>query len=113
VDLSVLHFPWHDDFQWNRSFFQDVSVNIVGFIPFGFFCAGLLIKARRFRMSAIYLMTILFGFAFSLSIELLQVYLPTRDSSLLDLTCNVAGTLIGVIIFHTILSASQVPQREY
>jgi len=113
VDLSVLHFPWHDDFQWNRSFFQDVTVNIVGFIPFGFFCAGLLIKARRSTMSAVYMITVLLGFVFSLSIELLQVYLPTRDSSLLDLICNVAGTLFGVVIFHAIVAASHVSQREY
>jgi hypothetical protein len=113
VDLTVLHFPWHDDFQWNRSFFQDVTINIAGFIPFGFFCAGLMMKTRRFRMSAVYVLTILFGSAFSLAIELLQVYLPTRDSALLDLICNAVGTLLGVIIFHTILSASQVPQREY
>jgi VanZ family protein len=59
------------------------------------------------------MITVLLGFVFSLAIELLQVYLPTRDSSLLDLICNVVGTLIGVIIFHTILSASQVSQREY
>jgi VanZ family protein len=82
-------------------------------MPFGFFCAGLLIRTRRFRMSAIYMITVLFGIVFSLAIELLQVYLPTRDSSLLDLICNAAGALLGVIIFHTILSASQAPQREY
>jgi hypothetical protein len=112
--LTVLSTPWwHDDFQWNRSFFQDVAVNIIGFIPFGFFFGGLLMKTRGFRMSAMYMITVLLGFAFSLAIELLQVYLPTRDSSLLDLICNVVGTLLGVIIFHTILSASQVSQREY
>ncbi|MCX5842713.1 MAG: VanZ family protein [Deltaproteobacteria bacterium] len=114
VKMTVLSTPWrHDDFQWNRSYFQDVTINIVGFIPFGFFCAGLLIKARGFRMSAMYMITILVGFVFSLAIELLQVYLPTRDSSLLDLICNVVGTLLGVIVFHTILSASHVSQREY
>ena len=111
VKLNVLHFPLHDDFQWNRSFFQDITINIIGFIPFGFFCAGLLIKTRGFTMSAIYMITVLFGIVFSLAIELLQVYLPTRDSSLLDLICNVVGTIMGLIVFHATVSTSQVSER--
>lgn len=109
VKLSVLSVPWrYDDFQLNRSFFQDVTINIVGFIPFGFFFAGVLLKTRRFRISVVYMTTVLLGFGFSLAIELLQVYLPTRDSSLTDLICNVMGTSIGVIVFHSIVSTPHV-----
>lgn len=101
VKLTVLSVPWrHDDFQWNRSFFQDVAINIIGFIPFGFFCTGLMVKSRRFKISSIYMITIFLGFGLSLAIELLQVYLPTRDSSLTDLICNVVGTIIGLILFQ-------------
>lgn len=109
VKLTVLSIPWHyDDFQWNRSFFQDVSINIVGFIPFGFFCAGMLLNTRRFWIAAVYMITLLSGFGLSLAIELLQSYLPTRDSSLVDLICNVAGTIMGVIIFHIIVPTPQI-----
>jgi len=41
----------------------------------------------------------------------LQVYLPTRDSSLLDLICNVVGTIMGLIVFHATVSTSQVSER--
>ena len=105
VKLTVLHFSWND-FQWNRPFIQDVMINIVGFIPFGFFCAGLLVKTHRFKISANYMITILLGFGLSLAIELMQVYLPTRDSSLTDVICNVLGTIIGLILYQTTIFSS-------
>ncbi|NTV84832.1 MAG: VanZ family protein [Bacteroidales bacterium] len=40
-------------------------------------------------------MAMIAGFAVSLSIELTQVWLPGRDSSLLDLTANTVGSTIG------------------
>jgi len=109
VKLTVLNIPWrHDDFQWNRSFFMDVAINVVGFIPFGFFCAGLLVKICRFKISANYMITVLLGFGLSLAIELMQVYLPTRDSSLTDMICNVLGTIMGLILYQTtVLSYSE------
>lgn len=36
------------------------------------------------------------GVGISLTIELLQIYIPTRDPSLTDLTCNIFGTVLGV-----------------
>ena len=114
VKLNVLHFPWHDDdFQWNRSFFMDVAINIAGFIPFAFFCAGVLVKTRRFKISAIYMITVLSGFGLSLAIELMQSYLPTRDSSLADLMYNIVGTIMGLVIVHIIIAPSQVSPRQY
>jgi hypothetical protein len=110
---TVLSLPWrYDDFQWNRSFFMDIANNVFGFMPFGFFLAGMLVKTRRFSIPAMYVITVLSGFGLSLIIELVQVYLPTRDSSFSDLICNIVGTLIGLIIFHTLISASKVSKES-
>ena len=43
---------------------------------------------------------LLLGAGISLFIELLQVYLPTRDSSLTDVITNVLGTYIGARLFQ-------------
>ena len=95
----VLSAPWRD-LRWDRSSIQDVTMNIVGFIPFGFFCSAFLCKVKRGGKSAVYLNAAVIGLAFSLAIELLQVYIPTRYSQSMDVICNVMGTIIGLAIFH-------------
>jgi len=42
-------------------------------------------------------LAVVVGFGVSLAIELLQAYLPSRDSSLRDLITNTAGTLFGAL----------------
>ncbi|MEN6321010.1 MAG: VanZ family protein [Syntrophaceae bacterium] len=104
---TILSAPWVP-FNWDRSSLQDISINIVGFVPFGFFCAIFLCK-KKLRKNNIYLTSILFGLGFSLAIELLQVYLPTRHSQLMDVICNLMGTIIGLIIFDkTFLSSLDI-----
>jgi len=74
----------------------------IGFIPFGFFLSFWLIKGRQWASGHAYLGAIFIGISVSLSIELLQIYLPTRDSSMTDLICNTIGTILGVIVFKRI-----------
>lgn len=88
--------PWAD-FSLDRSYVQDVLVNIAGFIPVGFFfCAYFSVK-RRIRHPA--LTTILIGAALSLTIEILQSYIPVRDSSTTDVITNTLGTILGVMLY--------------
>jgi hypothetical protein len=88
------------DVQWNLSFVQDVTINILGFIPFGFYFSALMLKtARRKRLTA-YVIVALLGMGMSLSIELTQAYLPTRDSSLIDFLMNSLGAILGIVLFN-------------
>lgn len=94
------------DYLTKRSFIKDTVLNIVGFIPFGFFFVIYLdrvMSLSRYRSS---LWTLLAGSGISLIIELLQVYMPVRSSSLPDLITNITGTFIGVLLYHRILRPS-------
>jgi hypothetical protein len=104
----VLISPWLD-FEWSLNYFQDIAVNIIGFMPFGFFCAAFLFKAGRFRRKNIYWITALLGLGFGLAIELSQVYLPTRNSQLMDVIDNFAGTVLGLILFHIVFDNKKTP----
>jgi hypothetical protein len=75
---------------------MDVIINVIGFIPFGIFICLWLIRVRLWDPRRAYIMAIVLGVFVSLTIELLQVYLPARDSSLTDLICNTLGTILGV-----------------
>lgn len=98
---AVLEPPWRIQ-QYNRSFWKDVSVNILGFIPFGFAMNGWIWMRKNGECkgpSAI-LLVVLLGAGISLFIELLQVYLPTRDTSLIDFINNIMGTYIGALSYR-------------
>ena len=102
---GVLVPPWRIQ-KFDRSFWKDVFVNILGFIPFGFAVYALARNSGERRSTVAMGIALLLGAGISLFIELLQVYLPTRDSSLPDVMNNVLGTYIGARLFqaaHNIL----------
>ncbi len=95
---TILVPPW-EDFHFNRSYLKDILTNILGFIPFGFFLSAYL-RIRRLRsIYRVFLISLLLGGSLSLSIELIQIYLPTRNSQLTDVITNMFGTAIGVFLF--------------
>ena len=97
LDQQFLERPWNE-FHPGWHYWKDVAVNIVGFTPLGFFFYAYLCQVRKIEHLAA--LTIAFGFAVSLTIEVLQAFLPTRDSGMTDLITNTLGTAIGVMAFR-------------
>jgi len=92
---KFLERPW-DEFRPNRSYAADVAINVVGFVPLGFFFC-LYVKSRRLNRRP-ELTSILLGAGTSLLIEVLQAFLPTRSSGMTDLITNTVGTTLGVYL---------------
>ncbi|NOZ80684.1 MAG: hypothetical protein GXP63_03340, partial [DPANN group archaeon] len=92
--------PIWKDFRLNRSYITDIAVNIAGFVPFGFILAFLLHSLRKPSRQGMYLTALFASGTVSLTIELLQVYLPSRSSQMSDLIFNILGTILGVALFR-------------
>jgi len=95
LDEQFLERPW-DEFRPGWSYRKNVGINVVGFIPLGFFFRAYFCAIRKVRRST--WLTVAFGFAVSLTIEVLQAFLPTRDSGMTDLFTNTFGTALGTIL---------------
>lgn len=95
LDEKFLEPPWKE-FRWRWGYGKNVLINVCGFIPLGFFFAYLF--ARRTQAPA--LATIVLGATVSLTIEVLQAFLPTRDSGTTDLITNTLGTGLGVMFYR-------------
>ena len=95
---KILAPPWKN-FEYNRDSFIDIVLNVIAFIPFGFFAVAALrqqggrLKANAFHLAALLcIMT-------SLLIEISQSWLPSRSSTLLDLILNSLGAILGAALY--------------
>jgi len=92
---KFLDAPWNE-FHADWGDLKNILINIGGFIPLGFFFCAYWSATRPFRPIAI--ATVLLGFLISLTIEIGQSQLPTRDSGMTDLITNTFGTYLGVAL---------------
>jgi glycopeptide antibiotics resistance protein len=92
----MLLVPWKE-ITHDRAYVDDVARNIVGFVPLGI--AVYLYFLRR-RQSNAAMLTILLGFATSLTIEIVQAYIPQRFSGMTDIITNGSGTALGVLLLQ-------------
>jgi VanZ family protein len=101
---GMVHLWWREHL--SRS---DVMTNFLSYIPFGY----LVEKTIGMRRRALVTLTIvvLMGMVLSVSIELLQVFLPSRVSSLADVFFNSCGTFTGVIGAR-VMGGEAVPGRS-
>jgi VanZ family protein len=93
---QLLETPW-SEFRARWSYWANVGINVGGFIPLGFFFCWYFSFMRRIKRSV--MVTIVLGFIVSLAIEVLQSFLPTRDSGMTDIITNTAGTALGAVLF--------------
>ena len=90
---------------------SDVAFNIVAYVPFGTL-ACLLFRQRTSGARAI-ATAIGAGAAFSTLMEVAQLFIPGRVSSLADVMANTFGTLLGALVFaDPIYSMATRPMGE-
>lgn len=76
----------------DEAIFNNLVMNIVLFVPFGFFV---------YLMTKKEWLTSMFGCLFSISIETIQYILPIgRTTNIDDVILNVTGTLVGIILAY-------------
>lgn len=85
--------PWsHDALSF---LLVQVAGNLLAFIPLGFAVAGYLQGVRGW-----WLKTVALGFALSVTIELLQLALPSRATDVDDVIFNTVSTALGASLFR-------------
>lgn len=106
--------PW-DEYRHDWRYWKDIAINVAGFVPLGFLFFSYFSLMRKAEYSLP--VTIALGFGVSLTIELLQSLLPTRNSGMTDLITNTLGTVIGVFFFkldlaQRVLAAAGIHQQK-
>jgi VanZ family protein len=81
--------PWPS--RWIRA---DVALNVIAYVPLGLFTT---LIPRRASPAGKLAIACAIGGGLSFALETLQMYLPPRDASTIDLLSNTAGTLVGAL----------------
>ena len=97
--------PWPP--RWVR---YDIVTNCAAYLPFGFF-VGLVPRAAA-RLPVLLAISIGAGAILSLTMETLQMFVPTRDASVADLLANTAGAALGGASRHARSRARRTPRTR-
>ncbi len=76
---------------------DDIAFNVIAYIPFGILASLYFLQAGD-RVRAI-VRSVGLAAAFSLLMETMQLFIPTRISSIYDVLANAGGALIGALMF--------------
>lgn len=80
----------------------DAIVNLLSYLPFGFL-AGIALRARFGGLHSV-IGSLCLGVLLSAGMEYLQMFLPARISSNMDLLSNSAGALLGALLAVSVTS---------
>jgi hypothetical protein len=85
--------PFWKEYTPTGAYAKDFAINVFGLVPLGFCFAALFACTSGRHRSWRYAVTL--GFFVSLTIELIQAFMPARFSGTTDLITNTAGTALG------------------
>ena len=80
----------------------DTIINLLSYLPFGFL-AVIALRARCGTLASV-IFCLCLGVSLSACMEYLQMYLPARVSSNMDLLSNSAGALLGALLAVSVAS---------
>lgn len=78
---------------------RDTFLNLILFIPFGFFLSGTIQKKYCLSLVKTFSIVLIAGAFFTIFIESIQYFLPSRSSSLVDVINNILSTILGFLLF--------------
>jgi len=97
---------------WSRYYAEfDVFINFLTYVPLGFLAAAA--WALRGSKTRAFVFALLCGAMLSLMLEVLQLYLPTRVTSLIDWLANSAGTASEATFVSAGLARAHFSCRHY
>lgn len=94
---TVLSKPWND-FKLSRLYLIDVTLNFLAFVPLGAILYLCMLNCSIFGTRFTWTWVVIFCFFLSLGMEIYQIWLPERSSSLTDLFLNTIGAWFGVLL---------------
>ena len=104
---QFLRAPW-EEFEGNWDYLENFTINIAAFIPLGTFMSAYFSSVLRIKRPL--KIAILTGLVLSLSIEILQGFLPTRDSGMTDIITNATGAALGAWLYFLLMGEERPAQ---
>jgi|ERR1700730_4721284 len=89
--------PFWREFRPSLHYVKDVAINIFGLVPLGFCFAALFAWVMGRKRNLMYTMAA--SFCVSLTIEVLQAFIPIRLSGTTDLITNTSGGALGAWLY--------------
>ena len=89
--------PW-DEFRSDWDYVNDLIRNVLGFVPLGFAVCGYFSLTGNKKAV---LVAVVMGALTSLCIEVLQGFIPQRESGTTDVLTNTLGTVLGAFLVQS------------